>query len=86
MTGTSHPDLDELLSLWANPRMRENALLAMQQPAVMALVKQEIGRLEDRSGPRALLDHDEVSRRVHQALTSLVAAHYRAFPPPAREA
>ena len=74
MTGPAHPDVDALLVQW-NTDKRDRALAAMAgDAALVTQVKAEIARLEATGGPRSLLEHDEVSRRVHRALKALLAA------------
>lgn len=74
MTGASHPDLDQIVADWNTNRL-DRALAAMQgNTALVAQIRAEIARLEETSGPRKLLVHDEGSRQLHRVLKALLAA------------
>jgi hypothetical protein len=81
VTGSSSQELDQIIADWISPLGRERALAAMMVPANRALARDEIARLEA-PGPRQLLEHDDISRRIHGALKALLAGYERAFPPP----
>lgn len=82
MTGSSHPDIDALLTLW-NTNKRDRALALVQgNGALLAQVRAEIARLEESGGKRTLLEMDEVSRQVHRVLKALIAANDVGVPEP----
>ena len=73
MTGTTSPDLDSLVFRW-NMGEREKALAMVQSnQALMDQLKAEIVRLEDTSGQRRLLEHDEISRQLYRVLKAIQA-------------
>lgn len=84
MTGSSHPDIDAVVTLWNSvpttgvpdphgavvTQLRGNAGLVTE-------IRAEVARLEDASGPRALLSAnrpDHVSQQMHRYLTDILAA------------
>jgi hypothetical protein len=82
MTDSSHPDIDAAVIAWnAKPTddvPDPHAAVVTQLQGNAGLVRQirdEIARLEDTSGPRALLHAnrpDYVSMQLHQSLTDML--------------
>jgi hypothetical protein len=83
VTGSAHPDIDAVVAAWNAPAIGENAdphgavVTQLQgNEALVAQIRIEIARLENTSGPRALLHPnrpDYVSKKLHENLTAILS-------------